>query len=134
MAIDVSTLVMDQLDPVTGLDSTIQLAVNRAIEAQVALRGLGDTPDNDQKVLLSLYVLRSLIPRLILKFALKIKDVKSVKAEAKYDRAMRYLELLAESVEKEISDAEQEVTPETLEGANVAWPGIGPTEWLGPDD
>jgi len=134
MAIDVSTLVMDQLDPVSLLDSTIQQAVGRAIEAQTALHGFTGTIDDQQKALLALYVLRNLIPRLSLKFAMKIKDVKSVKAEAKYDRAIQYLELLAKKVEQEIDDAEREVSPESVEGENPAWPGIGPVAWLGPDD
>lgn len=134
MAIDVSTLVMDQLDPIVDLDSTIQQAVNRAIEAQTALRGFGATLDDQQKVMLSLYVLRNMIPRLSLKFAMKIKDVESVKARARYDRAAQYLELLAKKIEQEIDDGERETTPENVEGENIAWPGIGPQEWLAPDD
>lgn len=134
MAIDVSSLVMDQLDPIVALDTTIQIAVTRAIEAQTVLHDFGPTPDDKQKALLALFVLRNLIPRLSLKFAMKIKDVKSVKAEAKYDRAIQYLELLAKKIEQEITDAEKEVTPENVEGANPAWPGIGPAQWLGPND
>lgn len=134
MAIDVSTLVMDQLDPISSLDSTLQQAVTRVIESQTALRGFGTTLDDQQKVLLSFYVLRNMIPRLSLRFAMKIRDVQSVKAKARYDQAVQYLELLAEKVEGEITDAERELTPENIEGENPAWPGIGPKEWLAPGD
>jgi hypothetical protein len=134
MAIDVATLVMDQLDPISSLDTTLAQAVNRAIEAQSALHEFTSAPDDQQKVLLSLYVLRNMIPRLALKFAMKIKDVESVKAKARYDRAVQYLDLLAKKIENEITDAEKEVTPETAEDDYPAWPGIGPVKWLGPDE
>ena len=136
MAIDVDTLVMDQLDPVTGLDSTISAAVTRAIEAQTALQGFDVTMTDKQKVYLSLLVLRSLIPRLLLKFSLKIKDVKSTKAEAKYDRAVTYLDLLKESVDDQLTSAASEAgSPEdNVDVTQQAWPGVAPVEWVNPLD
>ena len=129
MAVNSVTLVLDLLDPVLVLDAEISGAVNRAVEAQVALQGWSDSTVTDQqKVYIALLSLRFLIPRLLLKFAQKVKKAQGGSAVAEYDKAISYLESLQETLTEQIRAAAHEVDPSDLiDNLLVRWPGVGVT-------
>ena len=128
MAVNSVTLVLDLLDPVLVLDAEIGGAVNRAVEAQVALQGWSDDSITDQqKVYIALLSLRFLIPRLLLKFAQKVKKAQGGSAMAEYDKAISYLETLQQTLTEQIRVAAHEVDPtdilDDLTLVTLAWSG-----------
>lgn len=126
MAVNPTALVLDLLDPVLVLDSEISGAVTRAVEAQQALQGWGEDAISDQqKVYIALLSLRFLIPRLLLKFAQKVKKAQGGTAVAEYDKAISYLESLQSTLAEQIKAAAHEVDPTDILDNPVRWPGVG---------
>lgn len=130
MAVNSQTLAMDLLDPITTLDTGISSAVSRAIEAQTVLQGWGGVLLTDpQKVYVALLAVKQLIPRLLLKFADKIKSAKGGSAAVEYQKAVEFLEALREELKDQIRQAAHEVDPtDNWEDVElIRWPGVGVT-------
>lgn len=111
MAVDIQALVMDQLDPVVALDTTIAAAVTRRIDAEILMLGwnVGSLAD-PQAVYISVRTLKSMVPRLLLKFAQELKRTKAgTKAEAEWQDAVKFLSALMTELTQELAIAGAQV-------------------------
>jgi hypothetical protein len=123
VAIDPVQLVKDQLEPVLTLDTTIEAAIPGQVEAQIALQGLDAGAITDQqRVYVSVLATYALIPRLLLKFAQKVKKAKGGSAEAEFHDASDFLKLLQGQLKDQIKAAAKETDP-----ADAVEPYIGPS-------
>lgn len=125
MSIDITQLVLIDLDPVLELDPTIQQTIQSRIEAEMAVRSWTEADITDQRaVLLSLLVTRSLVTRLLLRFSQEIKKTTAGKATVEFDNAIKYLEELRSDLDFRISRTERSVAPDQIP-SEVRWPGVG---------
>lgn len=113
MAISAEQLVKDQLAPVFELDSTIEAAIPRQVEAQIALQGWGISDVTDQRaVYVAVLSTKALIPRLLLKFSQEVQQAEAGPAKAVFQDACKFLEALAKELETQAKAAAFEADPE----------------------
>ena len=105
-------LVRDQLEPVLLLDPTIEEAIPRQVEAQVALQNYGPDLDDRKMVYVSVRATQALIPRLLLKFSQKVQKAKGGPAEAEFADAVKFLEILQRTLEELAKVAAWEADPQ----------------------
>jgi hypothetical protein len=113
VAINITQLVRDQLDPVLTLDPTITDAIPRQIDAQIALQGWATSDLTEQKsVYISVLATKGLIPRLLLKFSQKVAKAKGGPAEAEFVEAIKFLEALQKELAAQAKAAAWEADPD----------------------
>ncbi len=113
MAISAIQLVKDQLEPVLTLDTTIEAAIPRQVEAQIALQGWPLSSMTDQRsVYISLRATQALIPRLLLKFSQSLKKAVGGPAETEFQDAVNFLQALQKELAEQVKAAAKEVDPE----------------------
>jgi hypothetical protein len=130
MSVDPEQLVKDQLDPVMTLDPTIEAAIPRAIEAQIALQGYPVAISERQAVYISILATKALIPRLLLKFMQEVQRAKGSDAEAEFADAIKFLEALQKELTAQANKAAAEADPEDVdEKPGPSWPTSGMRRW-----
>ena len=123
MAVDPTQLVKDQLDPVLGLDPTIEAAIPRQIEAQAALRGWAvGSMSQDAAVYVAILATKAMIPRLLVKFSLRVEEAKGGPAEAKYAKACDFLTALMKELEQQADAAAWNVDPSDYKPGSLLKP------------
>ena len=123
MAIDITQLVKDQLEPVLGLDTTIEAAIPRQVAAQLALRqwSIAAIAD-DQAVYISILATKALVPRLLQKFALRIEEAKGGPSEARFAKAVEYLIALMGELREQADLAAWNVDPKEFKPGQLRKP------------
>ena len=117
MDTDINQLVSDQFDPILALDPTIADAIPRQVDAQIKLQGYAVSSLTEQQgVYISVLATAAMVPRVLLKFSLKVGEVKGGPAEAKFVEAIKYLEALERSLNEQIKRAAWEADPEDTVG------------------
>lgn len=127
MAVSANQLVLDQLDPILSLDTTITAAILRRVDAEIAIQGyaLLTMTDAEQAYIGDL-VLQAMLPRLILKFSQDLKKAKGGPAEVEFQSAIDFLKQLQSQLKDKIKQTASQVDPgDTVEYSNVAWPSVG---------
>lgn len=127
MAVSANQLVLDQLDPILSLDTTITAAILRRVDAEIAIQGyaLLTMTDAEQAYIGDL-VLQAMLPRLILKFSQELKKAKGGPAEVEFQSAIDFLKQLQSQLKDKIKQTASQVDPgDTVEYSNVAWPSVG---------
>lgn len=113
MAIDITQLVRDQLEPVLLLDPTIEAAIPRQVEAQIALQGWAISSIDDQKsVYIYALATKAMIPRLLLKFSQEVQEAEAGPAKAIFADACKFLEALQKEMADQVKRAAWEADPE----------------------
>ena len=113
MAISATQLVLDQLDPILGLDPTMSAAIPRQVEAQIALQGWSVSSITDQRaVYIALRATQAMIPRLLIKCSQSLKKAVGGPAETEWQDAVNFLEGLRKELADQIKAAAKEVDPE----------------------
>jgi hypothetical protein len=113
MAISAIQLVTDQLEPVLSLDPTIEAAISRQVDAQIALQGWAVSDVTDQRsVRIAILSTKALIPRLLLKFAQEVQQAEAGPAKAVFQDACKFLEALMKELEAQAQVAAREESPE----------------------
>ena len=113
MAISAIQLVTDQLEPVLLLDPTIEAAISRQVDAQIALQGWAVSDVTDQRsVRIAILSTKALIPRLLLKFAQEVQQAEAGPAKAVFQDACKFLEALMKELEAQAQVAAREESPE----------------------
>lgn len=109
-------LVVDQLEPVFALDTTLEAAIPRQIEAQIALQGWAIASIDDQKsVYVAKLATKSLIPRLLLKFSQEVQEAEAGPAKTVFADAIKFLEALQKELAEQIKSAAWEADPEDVD-------------------
>lgn len=115
MAISISNLVEKRLAPALVLDTDLLTDIPTEIEAQIALQGWSDSTMTDaEKVLIAIYTIKALIPRLLLIYSAEIKRVKGGPAETEFQDIIDFLKELRKEVNEQIKQAQAEVSPEDI--------------------
>ena len=127
MSVDAVQLVTDQLEPVLTLDTTIEDAIPRQVEAQIALHGWTGISLSDQRaVYVSVLATKALIPRLLLKFSQEVKKAKGGPAETEFMDAVEFLKALQAELTAQVRAAALEADPDDLVDVPVKRvPGTG---------
>jgi hypothetical protein len=113
MAISAIQLVTDQLEPVMSLDPTIEQAIPRQVDAQIALQDWAIADVTDQRsVYIAILTTKALIPRLLLKFSQAVQETEAGAAKAKFAEAIRFLEALQKEMTEQAKAAAREADPE----------------------
>ena len=113
MAISATQLVLDQLEPVLGMDPTMSAAIPRQVEAQIALQGWSVASITDQRaVYIALRATQAMIPRLLIKCSQSLKKAVGGPAETEWQDAVNFLEELGKQLSDQIKMAAKEVDPE----------------------
>lgn len=113
MAISATQLVTDQLEPVLLLDPTIEAAILRQVEAQIALQGWAVSEVTDQRaVYIAILSTKALIPRLLLKFSQEVQEAEAGPAKAVFQDACKFLEALMAELTAQAKAAAKEADPE----------------------
>ena len=117
MAIDMIQLVRDQLEPVLLLDPTLEAAIPRQVDAQLALQRYPINGYDDSKaVYVSVRATKALIPRLLLKFSQEVQEAEAGPAKAKFADAVKFLEALQKEMADQAKAAAWEADPEDTVG------------------
>lgn len=127
MAIDIATLVQDQLDPILTLDTTITAAVTRRVDAEIAVQGWNlATITDGEKVYIADLTLQAMLPRLIMKFTNELKKAKGGPAEVEFQSAIDFLKALQQQVKDKVKQTAAQVDPgDTIDPTRPAWPSVG---------
>ena len=113
MAISATQLVLDQLEPVLGMDPTMSAAIPRQVEAQIALQGWSVASITDQRaVYIALRATQAMIPRLLIKCSQSLKKAVGGPAETEWQDAVNFLQALQKELADQIKMAAKEVDPE----------------------
>jgi hypothetical protein len=113
MAVSAIQLVTDQLEPVFTLDTTLEAAISRQVDAQIALQGWAVSDVTDQRsVRIAILSTKALIPRLLLKFAQEVQQAEAGPAKAVFQDACKFLEALMKELEAQVKAAAWEEEPE----------------------
>lgn len=113
MAISSVQLVLDQLEPILGLDPTMSAAIPRQVEAQIALQGWSVASITDQRaVYIALRATQAMIPRLLIKCSQSLKKAVGGPAETEWQDAVNFLQALQKELADQIKAAAKEVDPE----------------------
>ena len=113
MAVSTTQLVLDQLEPILGLDPTMSAAIPRQVEAQIALQGWSVSNMTDQRaVYIALRATQAMMPRLLIKCSQSLKKAVGGPAETEWQDAVDFLKQLQEELERQIKMAAKEVDPE----------------------
>lgn len=113
MAVSAIQLVTDQLEPVLLLDPTIEAAIPRQVDAQIALQGWAVSAVTDQRaVYIAILSTKALIPRLLLKFSQEVQTAEAGPAKAVFQDACRFLEALQNELEQQAKAAAREAAPD----------------------
>ena len=92
MAVSAATLVLDQIDPILSLDTTITAAITRRVDAEIAIQGYSTLTMTDaEQAYIGDLVLQAMLPRLILKFSQELKKAKGGPAEVEFQSAIDFL-------------------------------------------
>ena len=127
MAVNAATLVLDQLDPILSLDTTITAAITRRVDAEIAIQGYATLTMTDaEQAYIGDLVLQAMLPRLILKFSQELKKAKGGPAEVEFQSAIDFLKTLQTQLKDKIKQTASQVDPgDTVDYSNVAWPSVG---------
>jgi len=130
MAVDMVQLVKDQFEPVLGLDPTIEAAIPRQVEAQIALQGwIAAGLTDQQRVYISILATKGLIPRLLAKFAQEIQRVKGGPAETEFQNAVEFLKALQTELNSQVKAAAKQTDPADVETDRKPSPWTGVESW-----
>lgn len=125
MSVDAASLVLIDLDPVLSLDPTIADAVPMRVSAEMALQGWTAADMTDQRnVFIALLVTRSLITRLLLKFAQEIKKTAGGAAQVEFQDAIKYLQNLKDTLDEQRLEMMFVSNPLSVPTTDK-WPGVG---------
>ena len=127
MAVSAATLVLDQIDPILSLDTTITAAITRRVDAEIAIQGYSTLTMTDaEQAYIGDLVLQAMLPRLILKFSQELKKAKGGPAEVEFQSAIDFLKALQQQIKDKIKQTASQVDPgDTVDYSNVAWPSTG---------
>lgn len=127
MAVNAATLVLDQLDPILSMDTTITAAITRRVDAEIAVQGYATLTMTDaEQAYIGDLVLQAMLPRLILKFSQELKKAKGGPAEVEFQSAIDFLKTLQTQLKDKIKQTASQVDPgDTVDYSNVAWPSVG---------
>jgi hypothetical protein len=127
MAVSAATLVLDQIDPILSLDTTITAAITRRVDAEIAIQGYSTLTMTDaEQAYIGDLVLQAMLPRLILKFSQELKKAKGGPAEVEFQSAIDFLKALQQQLKDKIKQTASQVDPgDTVDYSNVAWPSTG---------
>ncbi len=127
MAVNAATLVLDQIDPILSLDTTITAAITRRVDAEIAIQGYATLTMTDaEQAYIGDLVLQAMLPRLILKFSQELKKAKGGPAEVEFQSAIDFLKTLQTQLKDKIKQTASQVDPgDTVDYSNVAWPSVG---------
>ena len=127
MAVNAATLVLDQLDPILSMDTTITAAITRRVDAEIAVQGYATLTMTDaEQAYIGDLVLQAMLPRLILKFSQELKKAKGGPAEVEFQSAIDFLKTLQAQLKDKIKQTASQVDPgDTVDYSNVAWPSVG---------
>lgn len=127
MAVNAATLVLDQIDPILSLDTTITSAITRRVDAETAIQGYSTLTMTDaEQAYIGDLVLQAMLPRLILKFSQELKKAKGGPAEVEFQSAIDFLKTLQQQLKDKIKQTASQVDPgDTVDYSNVAWPSTG---------
>ena len=127
MAVNAATLVLDQIDPILSLDTTITSAITRRVDAEIAIQGYSTLTMTDaEQAYIGDLVLQAMLPRLILKFSQELKKAKGGPAEVEFQSAIDFLKTLQQQLKDKIKQTASQVDPgDTVDYSNVAWPSVG---------
>lgn len=127
MAVNAATLVLDQIDPILSLDTTITAAITRRVDAEIAIQGYSTLTMTDaEQAYIGDLVLQAMLPRLILKFSQELKKAKGGPAEVEFQSAIDFLKALQQQIKDKIKQTASQVDPgDTVDYSNVAWPSTG---------
>lgn len=122
--VSIEQLVINRLSPVFSLDTTLHSVIPDEITAQIALQGYSLLDVDDRKaVYIALLTTKALIPRLLLKFSMRLESVKGGPAETQWVDAIKFLEALREELVGQLRFAAREVEPEDVDL------GMPPEKW-----
>ena len=123
MAINMVQLVSDQLSPIFALDTTIEAAIPRQVDAQIALQGWAISDINDrQAVYCAILSTKAMIPRLLLKFSQEVSKAEAGPAQAEFVDAIRFLEALQKEMTAQALAAAWEADPMDTMGQMMKGP------------
>ena len=127
MSVSANQLVLDQLDPILALDTTITAAILRRVDAEIAVQGYATLTMTDaEQAYIGDLVLQAMLPRLILKFSQELKKAKGGPAEVEFQSAIDFLKTLQSQIKDKIKQTASQVDPgDTVDYSNVAWPSTG---------
>ena len=127
MAVNAATLVLDQIDPILSLDTTITSAITRRVDAETAIQGYSTLTMTDaEQAYIGDLVLQAMLPRLILKFSQELKKAKGGPAEVEFQSAIDFLKTLQQQLKDKIKQTASQVDPgDTVDYSNVVWPSTG---------
>lgn len=127
MTLDAATLVLDQIDPILTLDTTISAAVTRRVDAEIAIQGYNLLTATDaEKAYIADLTLQAMLPRLILKFTQELKKAKGGPAEVEFQSAIDFLKTLQSQLKDKVKQTASQVDPgDTIDPSVVAWPSTG---------
>jgi hypothetical protein len=127
MAVSAATLVLDQIDPILSLDTTITAAITRRVDAEIAIQGYNTlTMADAEQAYIGDLVLQAMLPRLILKFSQELKRAKGGPAEVEFQAAIDFLKALQAQLKEKVKQTASQVDPgDTVDYSNVAWPSTG---------
>lgn len=127
MAVSAATLVLDQIDPILSMDTTITAAITRRVDAEIAIQGYSTLTMTDaEQAYIGDLVLQAMLPRLILKFSQELKKAKGGPAEVEFQSAIDFLKTLQQQLKDKIKQTASQVDPgDTVDYSNVAWPSTG---------
>ena len=125
MAVDPTSLVLIDFDPVLNLDPTFQDAVPVRVAAEMAIQGWisGNTTDQ-QNVYIATMVSRSLVGRLLLKFGQEVKKTEGGAAKVEFVEAIKYLQELKVQLDQRRLEEAFVANPASMITADK-WPGCG---------
>lgn len=127
MAVSAATLVLDQIDPILSMDTTITAAITRRVDAEIAIQGYSTLTMTDaEQAYIGDLVLQAMLPRLILKFSQELKKAKGGPAEVEFQSAIDFLKTLQQQLKDKIKQTASQVDPgDTVDYSKVAWPSTG---------